>query len=73
MYRCTAADSIARGPDPPAQRANGVGAPMQTDSMVGFVRLRRKALVEQAGEVPLGNASPCLRALLVAMMSLRET
>ena len=36
MYRCTAAGATAGCPDPPAQCADGVGAPMQADSVVGF-------------------------------------
>jgi hypothetical protein len=56
MYRRTVANAIARGPDPPAQCANDVGTPMEADSMVSFPRLSRKTLVEQARDVPLGNA-----------------
>src|SRR5213079_2193414 len=48
MHRCAAPGTLARRPDPSAQRVERVGAPVQTDTMVGLRRLGRESLFEYA-------------------------
>src|SRR5205814_9677791 len=54
--RCAAPGTLARRPDSSAQRVERVGAPVQTDTMVGLRRLGRESLFEYPRKILRRNA-----------------
>src|SRR3981081_3463021 len=70
MHRCAAPGTLARRPDPSAQRVDGVRAPMQTDTVVGFRRLGRESFFEYPLEILRGNADTIVLELQVQLLTL---
>src|SRR5712691_3229899 len=57
-------------PDPSAQRVDGVGAPVQTDTMVGLRRLGREAFFKYPLEILRRNADTIVLELQVQLLTL---
>src|SRR6266478_4887245 len=70
MHRCAPPGTLARRPDASTQRVDGVGAPVQTDTVVGFRRLGRESFFEYPLEILRGNADTVVLELQVQLLML---
>src|SRR3982074_2239483 len=70
MHRCAAPGTLACRPDPSAQRVDGVRAPMQTDTVVGFRRLGRESFFKYPLEILRSNADTIVLELQVQLLTL---
>src|SRR5581483_2365738 len=50
--------TLAGCPDPPAERGNGIRAPVQSDAVVGFPGLGRETLLEYPAQIIRRDADP---------------
>src|SRR6185437_16935894 len=51
VHRGPPSKALARSPDPSAQGGNRIRTPVQTDAVIGFLRLGGKALLEYAVQI----------------------
>src|SRR5437588_6035043 len=69
MHRCAAPGTLARRPDSSAQRVERVGAPVQTDTMVGLRRLGRESLFEYPRKILRRNADTVVPELQMQLLT----
>src|SRR3984957_20724030 len=71
MHRRTQTRAVADRPNSPAQRTDGIGAPMQADAVVGVAIFGREILVEYALQSGGGDADAVVLAMQVQMFAVR--
>src|ERR1700751_4425651 len=69
MHGRTKTRTLARRPDSAAQGAEGVGAPVQADSVVGLAGFGRESLVEHALQVVRRNPNAVVLAMQVQLLA----
>src|ERR1700694_5021509 len=70
MHRCAAPGTLARRPDASAQRVDGVGAPVQTDTGVGLWRLGRESVFDYPLVILRRNPDTVVLELQVQLLTL---